>query len=158
MSCHVLSLQLSRDRTEKWRVWLAEVPRPSQWAAQLELRWRGRTECCQKCRADQCGLPSPGAAVRALAALPEGAGNWGPPEGHLVAASCGEETVVLSTEASTSHPPFPENEVDCHLRGSGGNRCPTLTESWGSVAVACRQAGWERHLLGSSRCGPRRSL
>lgn len=60
---------------------------------------KGRTECCQS------GLSAPGAAVTALAALREGAGNWGPPEGHLVAASCGEGTVILSTAANTSHPP-----------------------------------------------------
>ena len=102
----VLSLPLSRDGTGKWRVLLAEVGCSA--GAEVE----GRIECCQS------GLPAPGAAVRALAALREGAGNRGLPEGHLVAAST----------------------------------------RWGSAAVSCLRAGWERRLLGSSRCGPQGSL
>lgn len=58
------------------------------------------------------GFTAPGAAVRALVALPEGAGNWGPLEGRLVVASCGEGTTILSC----SKHKFPGGWVDCHLR------------------------------------------
>jgi hypothetical protein len=141
----VLSLPLSRDGTGKWRVLLAEVGCSA--GAEVE----GRIECCQS------GLPAPGAAVRALAALREGAGNRGLPEGHLVAASCGEGTVTLSTAANTGHPP-PCGVGRLARKGPWGNRCPTLTTRWGSAAVSCLRAGWERRLLGSSRCGPQGSL
>lgn len=50
----------------------------------------------QKPQADRSGLTAPGAVVKALVALPEGAGNWRPLVGHLVVASCGDRTTLLS--------------------------------------------------------------
>lgn len=42
------------------------------------------------------GFTAPGAAVRALVALLEGAGNWGPLEGHLVVASESRGSAAVS--------------------------------------------------------------